>query len=170
MVSSESLGFRIVCFIIVTLVAAYILAVLIYFNQAKNCGTCCLSTSEINTMMVLGGILFVIVIFLWIWCLIRLFFVRRDRAVVNAVAYKRAPPAPVRPAVVQPQPQPVISPLNSPAAYTMTPFGSAPSPVTQSPALIPASPVQGFNLTPTLNSASSIPISTTLSLADANWE
>jgi len=167
MVSSESLGFRITCFIIVTLVAAFILAVLIYFNQAKNCANCCLTVSEINTMMVLGGILFIIIIFLWIWCLIRLFFVRRDRAEVNAVVYKKAAGPPPQPKPVSyaynpglPAAQQVVTPLNIPPSYSATPLVNLPPPA------IPATPY-GYNLTPTSLTASSIPINTTLSLADS---
>lgn len=77
MSNSESLGFRIVSVIILTIIAGFALAVIIYFNQIKQGKI--LSTSEATSMLVIAGIIFAITIILWIWALIRLFFSKKDR-------------------------------------------------------------------------------------------
>lgn len=75
--NSESLGFRIVSAIIITILVGYILAVIIYFNQIKQGNVP--SQSEITSMLVISGILFAITVILWIWIIIRLFFSHKDR-------------------------------------------------------------------------------------------
>lgn len=77
MSNSESLGFRIVAVIVLTIIAGFVLAVIIYFNQIKQGKI--LSTSEATSMLVIAGIIFAITIILWIWALVRLFFSKKDR-------------------------------------------------------------------------------------------
>jgi hypothetical protein len=77
MPNSESLGFRIVTVIVLTIIAGFVLAVIIYFNQIKQGKI--VTTSEASSMLVIAGIIFAITIILWIWALIRLFFSKKDR-------------------------------------------------------------------------------------------
>lgn len=118
MASNESIGFRIVAFIIVTLLAAFMVAIMIYLNQIKSCSSCCLTSSEISSLMVIGGILLAAVLLFWVWLIVRLFFGRKPKKATTAVVV--APPQPVvtplqpvQPIAIPPQPAPVPQSLTS---------------------------------------------------------
>jgi len=97
MASGESLGFRIGVFIVTTLVVAFLITVLIYFNQVKGCVSC-LTQGEINTVMIIGGILLAFNLVLWVWAIIRLFFGRqRKKEPMPPPGVTMGPPKPVMP-------------------------------------------------------------------------
>jgi hypothetical protein len=116
MASNESIGFRITAFVVVTLLAAFLIAVLIYLNQIKSCASCCLTTSEINTLLVIGGILFALTLLFWVWLIVRLFFGRKPKKPTPYVAV----PQPVPVAVAAPAaPAPIAVPqvVSNPPTY-----------------------------------------------------
>ena len=79
---TESLWFRIVCFIIIVFILGYILASAIYFNDLKNGAT--ISNTNASTMLVVAIIAFVALTILWIWVTVRLFFSKKERDVYVA--------------------------------------------------------------------------------------
>lgn len=123
MASSESIGFRITAFVVVTLIAAFLLAVLIYLNQIKACGSCCLTSTEINSLLIIGGILFAAVLLFWVWLIIRLFFGRKPKVQPQpAYAPVQTAPAPMpapmpAPASMAPRPAPMPAPMQAPPVY-----------------------------------------------------
>lgn len=188
MVNAESLGFRITSFIIVTLIAAFILATLIYFNQIKGCANCCLTNNEINTMMVIGAILFIAVLIFWIWILIRLFFTRKSKAHVANAKYvaATAPPPPTTngytygqtttaytgpppPPSMAASPRPAVGPgAAGPPIYgapTMADPYAPPAMAPPNPSPNPPAVPYGWSIA---DNGSSIPVSTTLNLANAD--
>lgn len=156
MASSESIGFRITAFVVVTLIAAFLLAVLIYLNQIKACGSCCLTSTEINSLLIIGGILFAAVLLFWVWLIIRLFFGRKPK-VQPAPAYApvQVQPTPTYAAVqVQPAPAPVAvaarpPPQMAPAYYPGLAPAPRPAPTYTVTAAMPAGPgAPNFNPVP----------------------
>lgn len=133
MANSESLGFRIVTVVILTIIAGFALAVIIYFNQIKQGKT--ITTSEASSMLVISGIIFGITIFLWIWALIRLFFSKKDRD--EYVVKAKTVTAQAQTATTQYFSQPGVSITE--AARPSQFYGSAPVPM-KTATLAPTAP------------------------------
>lgn len=87
MPNSESRWFKIVSFVVTGIIAGLLLANIIYFNELRSGAR--LSSGEITSMLVISGILFAIVISVFMWALIRL-FVHKDtrKAAVTTVQGK----------------------------------------------------------------------------------
>lgn len=145
MASGDSLTFRIGVFIVTTLVVAFLITVLIYFNQVKGCVSC-LTETEINTVMIIGGILLAFNLILWVWAIIRLFFGRQKKKEPMAqpgLNYNQVP-------TVQPKPTYNYNQVPMPQPRPM--YNYNPVPMTQS------KPTYNYNQVPmTLASSSQIP-------------
>lgn len=87
----ESRGFAIAVFIVTAVLVGLLLADIIYFNQIRNGKT--VTKNEATSMLIFSGILFAVVLALWIWSLVAIFFSSstRDRAIntvtSSAVSY-----------------------------------------------------------------------------------
>lgn len=142
MANSESLGFRIVSVIILTIIAGFALAVIIYFNQIKQGKT--ITTSEASSMLVISGIIFAITIFLWIWALIRLFFSKKDRDEYTAKATTVATQAKTATTQYLGQSNVSLSQAKLPSQFY---YGNAPVPM--NPAMLaptaPPAPMSNFH-------------------------
>ena len=77
MPDSEARWFKIISFVVTGIIAGLLLADIIYFNELRRGAT--LSSGEINSMLVITSILFVITILMFIWSLIRLFIHKDTR-------------------------------------------------------------------------------------------
>lgn len=149
MPNSESLGFRIVSVIVLTIIAGFVLAVIIYFNQIKQGKI--VSTSEASSMLVIAGIIFAITIIIWIWALVRLFFSKKDRdtyttkaktAVTQYTTTSSAPPASTKPPsgyyanapVPMTGPAPIVVPPSSVSHVVL----AGPAPASVSETIVPA--------------------------------
>jgi hypothetical protein len=163
MPNSESVGFRIVSVIVLTIIAGFVLAAIIYFNQIKQGKP--ISIGEASSMTIIGGIVFAIVILLWIWALIRLFFSKKDKDVYvhkevkptaqypNVTTFTSYPPPKVTTTVTSPpvppttttivrmQPQIIPPPPMVQTPPPMAPIRSGPAPITVQGPDLPPTPV-----------------------------
>lgn len=150
---TESLTFRIICFIILVFIVGYILASAIYFNDLKNGAV--ISNTSAGTMLVVSIIAFVIVVILWIWCTVRLFFSKKERdtkvsarVAAEADTYGRVSFAQPSPVAATPPPTFYGSAYGQPALPAAEPIAPqtiyyAPSPEAAIPTMPPGASTTG---------------------------